>query len=332
MTRASATRSVSYQGNGSTTDFTIPFDYFSTVAYVNVILIDETDPDDPTYTQQSYTTHYTIASTTLTMLTAPGSTKRLFIELVVPFTQLFDLIDGGTLVLSTLETYLDKYVTMSQKLKDDVSRCLKHRLGSDENEPFLPIPSEGATLAWSDDGTLVNGATLDEISSAADNASAAASSAASSAASASSASSSAGAAASSATAAASSATAAASSASAAAASAVLAAATAGYMVENSHASPSSIAGSGTIAFTATSQRIKKYVQGSGGAQTAGDIQAGTSDGQELLLIGCSNTNTLTIDSATHIICKGTCVLGDNDNILFNWDNGQTKWVEQSRSA
>lgn len=149
--------------------------------------------------------------------------------------------------------------------------------------------------------------------------------------SASSASTSATSAATSATNAASSATSAASSATAAAASATLAAANAGYGVTGTFASPTGIAGSGAVAFTADTQRSKLYVQGSGGAQTVGSFQAGTVDGQEILLVGCSDTNTLTIDSPTRCITKGTLILGANDMAAFCWDHGSTKWVEVSRN-
>lgn len=117
----------------------------------------------------------------------------------------------------------------------------------------------------------------------------------------------------------------------------LSAGSAGFVVSGSFGSPVAITASGTISFTAGNQRTKKYIQGSGGAQSAGSIQVGTIEGQELLLIGCSDTNTVTIDSGaptstTNVITNGAIVLGANSYIMLNWDNGQSKWVEDSRNA
>ena len=418
MTRASDVRKVTYQGDGSTVAFTIPFDFFSTNAYVNVVLIDETDPDEPVFTQQSYTTHFTISGTTLTMVTAPGSTKKLFIELVVPFTQLLDLLDGNFPAnwQSTLETYLDKYVTMSQKLKDDLTRCVQWPLGSSESTPkILNVPEEDRLLKWDADGNIVNGPTHEQVedaegfataaaasaSSAATSASAAANSAAAAAASASSigtsvtdaqqaavdaqtaqaaaeaaqaaaetaeanAATSAAAAATSATNASTSATNASTSASSAstsatnastsataasaaqtaaetaqaaaeaaqaAAEAAAAGAGGGYTVENTRGSPYAVvAGNGVVISDNTKQRIKKYIQGSGGAVDISanpQVTAGTIDGQELLLVGRSDTNTVQLDDGTGLSLQGPCILGADQSIKLTWDG--TNWVEESRS-
>lgn len=105
-----------------------------------------------------------------------------------------------------------------------------------------------------------------------------------------------------------------------------------FYVDNSYASPGAIAGSGNITFTAGYKKNKVYIQGSAGAQTAGNIQAGTVDGQELLLVGCSDSNTVTLDTTGRISVNGSCVLGAKQQITFNWDNGQSLWLEVSRSV
>lgn len=313
MTRASDVRKITYQGDGSDTTFTIPFNFFSTNAYINVILIDETDPDEPTFTQQSYTTHYTISGTTLTMLVAPESDQKLFIELVVPFTQLLDLVDGNFPATwqSTLETYLDKYVTMSQKLKDDLARCAHWPLGSSEDGPeFSNAPEEDRLLKWDASGNIVNGPTHEQVEAAEGFATAAAASASS---------------------AASSATSAANSAAAAAASA--AGVQGGYTVEDSRGTPADVTALGGVVISDnTKHRIKKYVQGSGGAVDISanpQITAGAYDGQELLLVGRSATNTLQLDDGNGLSLQGTCILGLDESINLNWDG--SVWVEVSRS-
>lgn len=111
----------------------------------------------------------------------------------------------------------------------------------------------------------------------------------------------------------------------------LAASSSAFDVTGTHASPIAISNAGAISFTAGKQRSKKYVQGNAGAVTAGSIQVGTVEGQELMLVGCSDTNTVTIDSPTNAITNGTLVLADNEVAVFNWDNGQGKWIEISRN-
>lgn len=105
-------------------------------------------------------------------------------------------------------------------------------------------------------------------------------------------------------------------------------------VENSHAAPYAVVAGTTIPFTAGTKRIKKYIQGSGGAVTVTAnprIQAGTIDGQELMLVGCSDTNTVTLDTGNGLIKNGIDVMGDNSVTVYNWDAGQSLWIEISRN-
>lgn len=108
----------------------------------------------------------------------------------------------------------------------------------------------------------------------------------------------------------------------------------GFTVENSFASPYAVVAGTSIPFVAGTKRIKKYIQGSGGAVTLTAnprIQAGTIDGQELILVGCSNTNTVSIDTGNGLIKNGQDVMGDNSVTVYNWDAGQSVWVEISRN-
>lgn len=105
-------------------------------------------------------------------------------------------------------------------------------------------------------------------------------------------------------------------------------------VENSHASPYAVTAGTSIPFVAGTKRIKKYIQGSGGAVTVTAnprIQAGTIDGQELMLVGCSDTNTVTLDTGNGLIKNGIDVMGDNSVTVYNWDAGQSLWIEISRN-
>lgn len=95
----------------------------------------------------------------------------------------------------------------------------------------------------------------------------------------------------------------------------------------------SVAASGTIT-TGTDPRLLKGVQGSGGAQTADattPIAAGTSDGQELRLIGLSDVDTLTLLAGGNLKLNGDVTLAAGQTIDLTWDDPTSKWTETTRS-
>lgn len=105
-------------------------------------------------------------------------------------------------------------------------------------------------------------------------------------------------------------------------------------VENSFASPYPVVAGTSIPFVAGTKRIKKYIQGSGGAVTLTAnprIQAGTIDGQELILVGCSDTNTVSIDTGNGTQKNGMDVMVNGSVTVYSWDNGQAIWLEVSRN-
>ena len=75
-----------------------------------------------------------------------------------------------------------------------------------------------------------------------------------------------------------------------------------------------------------------FVAGSGGAidVTANpQIVAGTTTGQELNLVGTSDTNTVTLEHGNGLILNGTCELDSETVLNLLWDG--TAWLEMSRS-
>lgn len=108
----------------------------------------------------------------------------------------------------------------------------------------------------------------------------------------------------------------------------------GWTVENSFASPYAVVAGTSIPFVAGTRRIKKYIQGSGGAVTLTAnprIQAGTIDGQELMLVGCSDTNTVSIDDGNGTKKNGMDVMVASSITIYNWDHGQSLWREVTRN-
>lgn len=98
----------------------------------------------------------------------------------------------------------------------------------------------------------------------------------------------------------------------------------------SRGSPNSIA-AGVAVVCGTSMRNLQFIQGSGGAVTMSanpQIADGTTVGKELILVGRSDTNTVTIANGNGMSLNGDITLGDDDVLSLVWDG--TYWQEISR--
>jgi hypothetical protein len=86
---------------------------------------------------------------------------------------------------------------------------------------------------------------------------------------------------------------------------------------------------------ATSNRYD--VTGDGGPQNIDEIATGATftDGQTLLIVGQSDSNTVEMDSddsaSTKWIINGDIILKANDAIFLSYDSGTSRWIEISRS-
>lgn len=103
-----------------------------------------------------------------------------------------------------------------------------------------------------------------------------------------------------------------------------------YTVYGTYTSPLLItAGVGIV--TSSANRQLRYIQGNGGPAiiTANpQIAAGITNGQELVLFGTSDVNTVTLEDGNGISLNGECILKDKSQIYMIWDTLQ--WVEVSR--
>lgn len=61
------------------------------------------------------------------------------------------------------------------------------------------------------------------------------------------------------------------------------------------------------------------------------IAAGYKDGTKMILVGSSDTNTLTLDDGNGLILSAQCVLGAGDSITLIYISALSGWVEVSRS-
>jgi hypothetical protein len=103
------------------------------------------------------------------------------------------------------------------------------------------------------------------------------------------------------------------------------------LLSGTRGSPNSITAAGGITAT-TNQRQLMFVQGNAAPITvtaSPAISAGTITGQELILVGRSDTNTLTINTGTGVELNGPATLGASDVLTLIWDG--TSWIEQSRN-
>lgn len=102
------------------------------------------------------------------------------------------------------------------------------------------------------------------------------------------------------------------------------------VISGTRSSPTAIvAGTGIVPGNYRYQKI--YVQGSGGAVTISanpKIAAGNQDGDLLLVVGRSDSNTVTIANGNGVSQNGAITLRVDDSILYSWDT--TNWVEVSR--
>lgn len=97
-----------------------------------------------------------------------------------------------------------------------------------------------------------------------------------------------------------------------------------------------LAASGTITGV-TSGFNKVRVQGSSAAVTLSSTPFGTTaplDGTEVVLVGNSNTNTVTItynDAAKGVVSNGNVTLTKGANIVLIYDASLDRWIEKSRN-
>lgn len=92
----------------------------------------------------------------------------------------------------------------------------------------------------------------------------------------------------------------------------------------------SLAAGATLTQTAPIMRVAS----TGGAVTlsaATAIAAGEHDGQQIEIMGTDNTNTVTIPDSGNVDLNGLIVLSDHVAITLEWFDGDSKWVERTRS-
>lgn len=106
-----------------------------------------------------------------------------------------------------------------------------------------------------------------------------------------------------------------------------------FIVTGSTGAPQAITAGGGIAFTGTQARSLWFITGSGSAvqvTATPQIAAGTTVGQELLLIGTSDTNSVTLAEGTGsgLSLNGPMTLSNHSSLHLIWDGAV--WAEIAR--
>lgn len=105
-------------------------------------------------------------------------------------------------------------------------------------------------------------------------------------------------------------------------------------VTGSKASPSNIVAITGIVYSTEDYEWQQimFIQGSGGAVDISanpQIQVGDKAGERLMLIGCSNTNTVLLEHGNGLILNGECILKDGSMIELMWSG--VEWIEIARN-
>ncbi|UOF77457.1 tail fiber protein [Caudoviricetes sp.] len=145
MTIDTQSASVSYQGNGSTRSFAVPFRIDDT-AHFRVYITDRTKPTDkPRLVASSdyiIEGDFTIADATVTYprsttLTALSSQFVITIERVVPLVQDISFLENSAYYLEDMQTVADRITQISQQLNEQLARAVKAPIGSGINPDDL---------------------------------------------------------------------------------------------------------------------------------------------------------------------------------------------------
>lgn len=103
------------------------------------------------------------------------------------------------------------------------------------------------------------------------------------------------------------------------------------VVSGSRASPNAIVAASGISVSAVAPRQLQFIQGSGGAVDVSanpQIAAGSTVGQELTLVGRSDTNTVLLEHGTGLSLNGPWLAEEDSVLNLIWDS--VNWVEVSR--
>lgn len=159
---------VQYNGNGSTTVFSVPF-VFSTSADLEVYI---TVVSTGVETLKTLTTHYIVtggggtsapATGSITFGTAPASGERVTILRSLANKQTVDYVENDAFPAQSHELALDRLTLQVQDLKENLSRAIVFTAGSTPTDISVGSPVAGSVLVWDDTATVIETVSLDTV-------------------------------------------------------------------------------------------------------------------------------------------------------------------------
>jgi hypothetical protein len=172
MTITSELSKIIHDGNGSTTSFTVPFD-FARAADLYVVLLGVDGEERLLTLESDYAVQTQEGSMggSVVLATAPQAGTVLAIRRDPALLQETVYEEGVSLSAKSREQALDLLTMLAQANRERVDRSVKFRITSQTSEVTMPEPGAGRTLVWNDAGTdLENGPTVADVESAAANA------------------------------------------------------------------------------------------------------------------------------------------------------------------
>lgn len=124
MTVSADTNKISYIGNGTATEFAVPFPFLDAAHLKVYQLLNNV---------QSERTDWTIQDGNVVFASAPASEAQIVILREVPFTQETDYRENEILAAETLERNVDKLTMICQQIKEKVDRSVGVSLFSNAN-------------------------------------------------------------------------------------------------------------------------------------------------------------------------------------------------------
>lgn len=148
MTISTTTSRQSYNGNGVTTVFSVPFRFFANTDLVVQLVTVSTGAS----TTLTLTTHYTVTGAdeedggSLTMLTAPAVGERLVIRRVISATQEVDYVAGDPFPAETHERALNRLTMLAQQGEEVNARALVFPAGDTASGELPAVATRASKL------------------------------------------------------------------------------------------------------------------------------------------------------------------------------------------
>lgn len=103
-------------------------------------------------------------------------------------------------------------------------------------------------------------------------------------------------------------------------------------IHGTWSAPDTFLGAAAIPYNCEQSQVISYIKGNGGAVTC-TLGDGSSDGDRHVLIGCDNTNTVTLEATDANLTMAANWVGSAGNAIeFVWSLAAGKWIEQSRNT